>query len=306
MPIRRTSNKSSYDSGFYNPEVYSDVGSRRIFEFDSNALSYLNAVEAADGEALEFGVKVAVNDFVIGCKADGIWSAIKASCILAGARTLSGALVPLVGTAPTNFNFVSGDYNRETGLVGNGSTKYLDSNRNNNADPQNNYHFATFIGAASSVGCIYIGSGVTTGEPGVSNVYWDGGNQVGFRNRTGNIDFFSSGSPIGLLGTSRASSAAYTARLNGSNNTVTRASQSPFNGVTGVFAAPAKADLRTNARLAFYSIGEALDLAQLDARVTTLVSHIAFAVNTGLNPTNYDADTIAYVNAGYAAGGTLL
>ena len=30
MPIRRTSNKSSYDSGFYNPEVYSDVGSREV------------------------------------------------------------------------------------------------------------------------------------------------------------------------------------------------------------------------------------------------------------------------------------
>lgn len=30
MPIRRTSNKSSYDSGFYNPEVYSDVGSRFV------------------------------------------------------------------------------------------------------------------------------------------------------------------------------------------------------------------------------------------------------------------------------------
>jgi len=30
MPIRRTSNKSSQDSGFYNPEVYSDVGSRAV------------------------------------------------------------------------------------------------------------------------------------------------------------------------------------------------------------------------------------------------------------------------------------
>ena len=30
MPICRTSNKSSYDSGFYNPEVYSDVGSRTV------------------------------------------------------------------------------------------------------------------------------------------------------------------------------------------------------------------------------------------------------------------------------------
>jgi hypothetical protein len=67
--------------------------------------------------------------FVNGCKADGIWNAIKASCILAGARTLNGALVPLVGTAPTNFNFVDWCYNRKTGLVGDGSTKYLDSNR---------------------------------------------------------------------------------------------------------------------------------------------------------------------------------
>lgn len=30
MPIRRTSNQSSQDTGFYNPEVYSDVGSRKI------------------------------------------------------------------------------------------------------------------------------------------------------------------------------------------------------------------------------------------------------------------------------------
>ncbi len=245
---------------------------------DPDAKRYIAAVEAADGAKLEKEVKLSINRFVIGCKADGIWTAIKASCIMAGARTLSGALVPLVGTAPTNFNFVAGDYNRKTGLKGNASTKYLDSNRNNNADPRDNYHFATFIVTAASAGCIYIGSGVTTGEAGVSNVYWDGGTQIGFRNRTGNIDFFSSVSPIGLLGTSRASSAAYTARFNGSNNTVTRGSQSPFNGATGVFSAPAKADLRSNARLAFYSIGESINLALLDTRVSTLMTQIGAAI----------------------------
>lgn len=30
MPIRRTSNRSSQDTGFYTPEVYNDVGSRSI------------------------------------------------------------------------------------------------------------------------------------------------------------------------------------------------------------------------------------------------------------------------------------
>jgi hypothetical protein len=108
--------------------------------FDPDAAAYLRAVEAADGQALETPVKRAVDDFFRGTKADGTFSALKAACILCGARTLAGALVPLAGTAPTNNNFVDADYNRETGLVGNGSTKYLDSNRAENADPQMTMH----------------------------------------------------------------------------------------------------------------------------------------------------------------------
>jgi hypothetical protein len=116
------------------------------YSFDSDASTYIDAVETADGQALETGVRVAINDFVLGCKQDGIWNAIKASCILAGARTLSGALVPLVSTmpSPTNYNFVAGDYNRKTGLIADGSTKYLDSNRNNSTDSQNSKHIAAY------------------------------------------------------------------------------------------------------------------------------------------------------------------
>lgn len=92
---------------------------------DADALAYIAAVEAADGEPLEAAVRSAINTFVTGLKTDDIWDDISDSCILAGARTLAGALVPLAGTAPTNFNFVAGDYNRKTGLVGNGSNKRL-------------------------------------------------------------------------------------------------------------------------------------------------------------------------------------
>ncbi|NBN88588.1 MAG: hypothetical protein EBV32_05835, partial [Proteobacteria bacterium] len=83
------------------------INSYRFGDADANA--YIAAVETADGQALEGDTRAAITAFVVGCKADGIWNAIKASCILAGARTLSGALVPLIGTAPTNNNFVSGD-----------------------------------------------------------------------------------------------------------------------------------------------------------------------------------------------------
>jgi hypothetical protein len=114
------------------------------FSFDPDAAAYIAAVEAADTQALETNTRYAINDFVIGCKQDGTWSAIKASCILAGARTLAGALVTLVGTAPTNVNFVSGDYDRKTGLLTNGTTKYLNSNRNNDLDPQNSRHLAVY------------------------------------------------------------------------------------------------------------------------------------------------------------------
>jgi len=98
------------------------------YSFDSDASTYIDAVETADGQSLETGVRIAINDFVLGCKQDQFWDAIKASCILAGARTLDGALVPLVGTAPTNFSFVAADYDRKTGLKGNGTFKRVDTN----------------------------------------------------------------------------------------------------------------------------------------------------------------------------------
>jgi hypothetical protein len=149
---------------------------------DADAVAYIAAVEAVDGQALETATRMAINSFVKGCKNDGIWTAIKASCILAGARTLAGALVPLVGTAPTNFDglFDSGDYNRKTGLIGDGSTKSLDSNRNNNADPQNSKHVSAYATTVSSVGnACYVGMPAATGSthlaPTVGNVAVLGG-----------------------------------------------------------------------------------------------------------------------------------
>ena len=128
---------------------------------DPDAGRYIAAVEAADGQLLEFAVGRAMNNFIVGCKADGTWDAIKASCILAGARTLAGALVPLVGTAPTNFNFVSGDYDRRkiTGSTG----KYLDSNTNTDDFPQNSFHMMSYTRSVGGAGSRLLGSGSGVG-----------------------------------------------------------------------------------------------------------------------------------------------
>jgi len=244
---------------------------------DADAAAYITAVETADAQALENGVKVAIDNFVLGCKADGIWTAIKASCILSGARTLAGALMPLVGTAPANVGglFVSGDYSRKTGLLGNGSTKYLDSNRNNNADPQNNFHAVVYSTLGTLSTSIYLGAGPGTTETGATNF----GYATGFFSRARNS---ASGAVLAttataLVGVSRSSSSEYTRRANSISQVVTSTSQTPYNGNLMIFSTTS-GNFATNARLAFYSIGESLGLALLDARVTTLINAIDAAI----------------------------
>jgi phage-related protein len=483
---------------------------------DGNAAAYIAAVEAADGQTLEAGVKIAISNFVAGCKTDGTWNAIKASCILAGARTLSGALVPLAGTAPTNFNFwgaadpywanvslllrmngtngsttfidsspqaytinayngaqistaspkygsgallldgvndvlaftppqsglpasplyfgagsltwecwakittgqntikviahnvggwsfgfwdtdkfyargpnagtyeqtsgpyisnntwthvaftyngaglvelfVAGtkvysatqspgidqgqnfivgmrpfdnvlngpgdrrfsgqidelritkgvvrytanftpqaaagpvsDYDRKTGLVGDGSTKYLNSNRNNSADPQNSRHLSAWVSTAATSAASKFPAYVSAGgnADGATGIGRLDSNSSDLYSRNANSDFQSisgAGSATAFIGTSRSASGSYVVRHGGNNSTLTQASEALANAGYGVFreidgTSQAGMDATySNARLAFYSIGESLDLALLDSRVTTLVNAIAAAI----------------------------
>jgi hypothetical protein len=243
------------------------------FQFDTDASTYIEAVEVADTQALETATRYAINDFVIGCKQDGIWSAIKASCILSGARTLAGALIPLAGTAPTNFNFVSGDYNRKTGLVGNGSTKYLNSNRNNNADPQNSKHLTVWRSTAATVSGGLLGSNAST--TGNSHLYTGFGVFVSRNNAATSSEQPLTLSPSATFyGTSRDSSSNFTVRHGSNNYAATITSQSQANANILVFETLGK----TDARLAFYSIGESLNLAALDARVTALITAFGVAI----------------------------
>jgi len=275
---------------------------------EPEAVSYVAAVEAADGEPLEFGVAKAINDFVLGCKNDGIWDAIKASCILAGARTLSGALVPLVGAAPTNYNFVAGDYDRETGLVGDGSTKYLDSNRNNNADPQDSHHMGGYSTITSGFPEAIMGAGAAaTGSTQLGRSSISPGNMV-FRSRSGS----ESGSVafgIGLNAMSRSNSTQVQIKSGSNSATASSTSQTSFNGNVLVFGRADGSNIPgafSSARLAFYSIGEALDLAALDTRVTRLMNLITYTQTAGLpDLSTMDMDAAAYIGGAYRAGGTL-
>jgi hypothetical protein len=241
---------------------------------DPDAGAYIAAVEAADGQLLEFGVGKAINDFVVGCKQDRTWDAIKASCILAGARTLSGALVPLAGTAPTNNNFVSGDYNRKTGLVGNGSNKYLNSNRSMQIDPVNNQHASVYLST-------YATNTWLGGTTNTSPTFYTDLESSGLYCGTGGSAVSIATNTTGFVGVSRNSDTAFFAR----KAAATSSSTSVYTSKTMAANYPVFAywggttfSSYSAARLAFYSIGESIDLALLDARVTALITAFGVAI----------------------------
>jgi len=214
----------------------------------------------------------AYDAFIRGCKSDGTWTAIKASCIMAGWDGLAGALTPLVGTAPTNNNFVAGDYDRETGLVGDGSTKYLNSNRSNDADPQDSNHNSLYITSWSSA--VAMGAGLN--NTGANNI-----NLGSFRCRSASAYSFDVPIFPGFIAFSRSSSSNFTGRVDKTNLEYVSPSQTSFPRNILIFARNTAAEApngQSDARLAFYSIGESLDLALLDFRVTDLITAIGAAI----------------------------
>jgi hypothetical protein len=251
---------------------------------DPDAGAYIAAVEAADGQLLEFGVGKAINDFVVGCKADKTWDAIKASCILAGARTRQGALVPLAnssGVAPTFAGTTGGwVYNRKTGLQGNASDNYISSGRNNNADPQDNQHLSVYVSTAATSTAAkypnYIGAGSS----------FSGSSQIGRLNNNGSLFVRSrnSGADVpanstGFIGITRSAANQYLFRGSASSTLFSKTSQAPYSGTIEIGRDPASTgDSIHNGIVAFYSIGESLDLALLDARVTALITAFGVAI----------------------------
>jgi hypothetical protein len=252
------------------------VSRRRVTAYDTDAQAYIAAVEAADGQGLETAVRDAINSFVVGCKSDGIWASIKASCILAGARTLAGALTPLVGPAPTNNGFTSGDYNRKTGLKGNGSSKYLVTNRLLNADPQNDIHLSAFKNDAISAANPYYIGGYNAAATVVSAV-GEGGLFVNSA-----ITTFAANSSAGLHGASRSSSSSVsTKRPAAAVATFSSASTgtlaiSPFVFTLSVNGSPGSQFSASS--LTWYSQGLSLSLTSLDGRISTLMAALSAAI----------------------------
>lgn len=248
---------------------------------DADALSYVNAVQSADGSSLESGVAKAIDDFVIGLKADSLWTPLTHCCILAGAKTIAGICVPLKGTAPTSNAFVAADYDRKTGLVGStANTKFLNTNVNNNTFTQDNFHMAVEVHTAHSSNSLMWMMGAGGDQTGASEIFTSGGGYQ-LRNQSGSPQSVgaSTDTTTGLIGSTRSSSSTFTMRWGASSaGAGTRTSSAPYNGTIHVFRTSFYSTLFSNARIRWYSLGANIDFALLRTRLITLYADLAAAI----------------------------
>jgi hypothetical protein len=154
---------------------------------------------------------------------------------------------------------------------------HLDSNRANNAEGKDNHHLG-----------IYCTENPTGGYPNVIGsaagqtfLFKDiGGNVWGLFSRSSGSSISARSGSLGFVGGARSNSTQAVIRAGSTsltaslNSNTTNANDTSSNLVFR--SGPGNEGI--NARLAFYSIGESLDLALLDARVTALITAFGVAI----------------------------
>jgi hypothetical protein len=196
---------------------------------------------------------------------------------LAGARTTSGALVPLVGTAPTPFNFDlinNTDYDRKTGLVGDATAKQINTGNLVSSLSITNHHMSVYATSVNG----NTGTQAYIGEVSTNTVLiYRAGSSPIFRSATTNsANSGLSGTATGLIALSRNQSANYTEYVDGSTNQRTQTATVITSG-SNIFVFSRGNSLYGSGRIAFYSFGESLNLTQLDTRVSALITAIGAA-----------------------------
>jgi hypothetical protein len=252
----------------------------RSGDFSPAAQDYFARVSSAGGTVTHPGPVAAYIDALVAL-GGAYWNTMGTHCIFAGV-TFPGCFVPLRSGmgVPTNFNFVSGDHNSVTGLIGNGSTKYIDSGRNNNADGQNDQSMSVFLSNAvtnTGVAEVFIGTGAVSVSGTTRMARVSTAENLVLRNRNSTIDTLTAGPAItaGFVGMSRNNSANFVARQPGTTQTIARTSQAALAGNVFVFASNNAGAIEfCSERMKAYHIGPSLDLAVLAPLQITLFAAI--------------------------------
>jgi len=160
-------------------------------------------------------------------------------------------------------------------LLGNGSTKYLNSNQANDGLPQDSIHLSFYIRSLPSV---FTALAFTSYGSTPTGLFLSTSNTFEFylnslRLSTGIA------SSTGFVGASRSASNTSLQRVNGTEIPSSVASGTRKTDSIYIFNdASGASTYASNARIAFYSIGESLDLALLDTRISDFITAIGAAI----------------------------
>jgi hypothetical protein len=262
--------------------------------YEENMWRWFWAVQDTyDATTLEEAVKQTVNRFIIRCKKDGLWKCFTDCYLFIGPRTLNGVIkIGLYGSNPDEWHiansvstgFVTGDYNRETGIKGDGVTKWIRTERVNNTFITDNHHRAAWVTEVGT-GPIFAGGVNQIGSTYVDWVPGYGGIRHGFvtnqKTISGEDALTSSG---GFVGFSRSKTSSYDYIVPGASGTVYQQSQTPWLEPVEILGASIdqtsnyQVVARGSHRIGFYSHGSALDLARLKQRVSQLITEMQAAI----------------------------
>jgi hypothetical protein len=186
---------------------------------------------------------------------------------------IEGIVVPLRSgmTVPSNILFLSADLNQVTGLKGDGSTTYIDTNVAGTSLAQNDASASIYITEAETVAFgYYMGNGTNTTTGACMMVTATNQNYV---NINGVSQQLTGVTDVGFNGMSRNNASNFDYEDSASTN-YTKTSAAPSANDIFLYRSFTQAQL-VQARFATYHFGPALDLATLEALQDTLISEIA-------------------------------
>ena len=241
--------------------------------FSTEAANYFSRlVNAGDSTFLAYRQPLANYIDSLVTLGGAYWDDMKSAASFVGVG-IQGVTVPLRDgmTVPTQNNFVAGDLNPLTGLKGNGSTKDIATGiTTDDAGTLDDVSISMYLTEQSATPATraFIGAqGLVIRETAIIN-------EVNTKSRNFTNQTTAATSILGFIGHSRSANNSYTLRLDGSSTALGVFSTTVPPTQMGLFR-ESTTGTRTDARLATYHAGPALDLATLEGLQDTLISEIA-------------------------------
>ena len=245
--------------------------------YNSYAQAWFTAVEAT-GATILAANKNSISRFFSALSSGGVLSSIQQANLFLGSSNLAGALVPIVGKTPTNGGgtaFTDADYNRLTGLKANASNQYLKTGQSNpdaTVTSRHIYVCTTANATTTTTNAYLIGSGNASGDTRI----WQPSVAAGSLSMgivSGTTTVTPTFNQTNGWGISRPDASTIIPYINATQTSIANTITTPTSTEFGVFATGTGVG-KTDARIAFYSIGTYADLSVIDTAIKNLLAVI--------------------------------